>query len=70
MWCVNAWIFFKDHAFLYRYILLFHFGLTEFDNWYAESFLNQTDDISSSAAGHGMRPGVILPFNPNQVVSY
>lgn len=51
-------------------ILLFHFGLTEFDNWYAESFLNQTDDISSSAAGHGMRPGVILPFNPNQVVSY
>ncbi|XP_048779143.1 kinesin-like protein KIF9 isoform X1 [Ostrea edulis] len=41
--------------------------INEFDNWYAESFLNQTDDISSSAAGHGLRPGVILPFNPNQV---
>ncbi|KAK7113745.1 kinesin-like protein KIF9 isoform X2 [Littorina saxatilis] len=40
--------------------------LNEFDKWYAESFLSQTEDEQTSlVAGHGQRPGVFLPVNPN-----
>ncbi|KAL3854393.1 hypothetical protein ACJMK2_013664 [Sinanodonta woodiana] len=41
--------------------------IQEFDNWYAENFLNQVDEgqQSSMAAGYGIRPGVFIPFNPN-----
>jgi hypothetical protein len=46
------------------------FFVAEFDNWYAESFLNQSDDPQTSvAAGHGIRPGIFIPYNPNQVDS-
>ncbi|XP_060585541.1 kinesin-like protein KIF9 isoform X2 [Ruditapes philippinarum] len=42
--------------------------IQEFDNWYAESFLNQSDDPQTSvAAGHGIRPGIFIPYNPNQL---
>ncbi|KAL4217271.1 Kinesin-like protein kif9 [Mactra antiquata] len=43
--------------------------IQEFDNWYAESFLNTTpeDGQSSLAAGHGVRPGIFIPYNPNQL---
>jgi len=42
--------------------------IQEFDNWYAESFLATTEEPTTSmAAGHGTRPGVSLPFNPNAV---
>ncbi|KAK3083432.1 hypothetical protein FSP39_022438 [Pinctada imbricata] len=41
--------------------------IQEFDTWYAESFLSQDEASSSLAAGHGTRPGVVLPFNPNSV---
>ena len=45
------------------------FFLPEFDNWYAESFLNQSEDVQSSvAAGHGVRPGIFIPYNPNAMV--
>ena len=41
---------------------------SEFDNWYAESFLNQSDEPQTSvAAGHGIKPGIFIPYNPNQV---
>ena len=45
--------------------------ITEFDKWYSESFLSVADDGSSTSmnAGHGIRPGVLPPFNPNTVVS-
>ncbi|XP_053385895.1 kinesin-like protein KIF9 isoform X1 [Mercenaria mercenaria] len=40
--------------------------IQEFDNWYAESFLNQSDEPQTSvAAGHGIRPGIFIPYNPN-----
>lgn len=43
---------------------------TEFDSWYAESFLSQFDEPqTSSLAGHGMRQGMSMPFNPNRMVS-
>ncbi|KAH3708306.1 kinesin-like protein KIF9 isoform X2 [Dreissena polymorpha] len=43
--------------------------IQEFDNWYAESFLNQSEDVQSSvAAGHGVRPGIFIPYNPNAMV--
>ncbi|XP_052080028.1 kinesin-like protein KIF9 isoform X1 [Mytilus californianus] len=44
--------------------------IQEFDKWYSESFLSQTEDgttTTSMAAGHGIRPGVLPPFNPNTV---
>lgn len=49
----------------------FIFYFSEFDKWYSESFLSQTDDgvTTSMGAGHGIRPGVLPPFNPNTVVS-
>lgn len=40
--------------------------IQEFDNWYAESFLNQSEEPQTSvAAGHGIRPGIFIPYNPN-----
>ena len=49
----------------------FPFPFVEFDNWYAESFLNQADEAQSSiAAGHGVKPGIFIPFNPNAMVWY
>lgn len=40
--------------------------IQEFDNWYAESFLNHIDEAqSSAAAGFGIRPGIFIPFNPS-----
>jgi len=45
-------------------------NVAEFDNWYAESFLNQADKPQTSvAAGHGVRPGIFIPYNPNAMVS-
>lgn len=43
--------------------------IQEFDKWYSESFLSVADDGSSTSmnAGHGIRPGVLPPFNPNTV---
>lgn len=42
--------------------------IQEFDGWYSESFLGPSEDVQTSvAAGHGTRPGVQLPFNPNTV---
>lgn len=42
--------------------------MLEFDNWYAESFLNQSEEPQTSvAAGHGIRPGIFIPYNPNVV---
>lgn len=42
--------------------------IQEFDNWYAESFLNQADDGQTSvAAGYGVRPGIFIPYNPNSM---
>ncbi|XP_052814626.1 kinesin-like protein KIF9 isoform X2 [Mya arenaria] len=43
--------------------------IQEFDNWYAESFLNQAEEPQTSvAAGHGVRPGIFIPFNPNAMI--
>ncbi|XP_046327027.1 kinesin-like protein KIF9 isoform X1 [Haliotis rufescens] len=40
--------------------------IQEFDTWYNESFVSQGDDQHTSVqAGHGVRPGSIIPFNPN-----
>jgi len=45
-------------------------NVPEFDNWYAESFLNQAEEPQTSvAAGHGVRPGIFIPYNPNAMVS-
>ena len=45
------------------------FSFTEFDNWYAESFLNQADEAQTSVtAGHGVKPGIFIPYNPNAMV--
>ncbi|CAH1788426.1 unnamed protein product [Owenia fusiformis] len=40
--------------------------ITEFDAWYAESFLTPGDDLQTSQqAGVGMRAGVVPPYDPN-----
>jgi len=37
--------------------------ITEFDNWYSESFLAATDEaVTSLMTGHGTRPGVTVPI--------
>ncbi|XP_055959381.1 kinesin-like protein KIF9 [Patella vulgata] len=42
--------------------------IQEFDNWYAESFLNVNEENSTSlAAGHGMRPGVLMAYNTQPI---
>lgn len=48
--------------------LMYSSIFSEFDNWYAESFLNQADESTSVAAGHGVRPGIFIPYNPNAMV--
>ena len=47
---------------------MYSFISSEFDNWYAESFLNQADESTSVVAGHGVRPGIFIPYNPNAMV--
>lgn len=43
--------------------------IQEFDNWYAESFLNQAEEPQTSVrAGHGVRPGIFIPYNPNAML--
>lgn len=37
--------------------------ITEFDNWYSESFLSAADEgVTSLGVGHGSRPGVTVPI--------
>ncbi|XP_033728379.1 kinesin-like protein KIF9 [Pecten maximus] len=42
--------------------------VNEFDNWYSESFVGPSDEAQTSQGhGHGVRPGVQLPFNPTTI---
>ena len=48
---------------------IFFWNITEFDNWYSESFLNQAEEPQTSqAAGHGVKPGIFIPYKPEAMV--